>query len=429
MNIGFDASRAFIKNRTGTENYSFQILSHLSTIDHTNNYYVYVRSGAEWVTDEVLTGGAEERSQESTAPRRKSGEDAPEIPEQQDPSKNSESHLWPSNFHFITIPYPRLWTQAGLARQTFKDPLDVLFIPAHTLPLVYRPGLKTVVTVHDLGAEYLPAMHQLKQRLYLNFMTHQQLKSATQLIAVSQATKKDLIKKVGLAAKNISVIHEGFDPGLFKPIKGRELIDTLWKYQLHPRRYFLFVGTIQPRKNLERLIKAYAEFLKKKDNLSSTVNLQRSTIHHPPPIVKLIIVGSNGWQSEEIYQLPQKLGIEKHVRFLGFVPDERLPALYSGALGFLYPSLFEGFGLPILEAFACHCPVLTSNLSSMPEVAGEAALLVNPYSVEEICQGMNKILNEELREELMEKEQHQLEKFSWEKCARETLQVLEQAYS
>lgn len=367
MNIGFDASRAFIGNKTGTENYSFQILKHLVQTDHTNNYYVYTRPGA----------------------------------------------IHESPLH-ITIPYPRLWTQVGLAKQTFKDKLDVLFIPAHTIPLIRKPGLKTVVTVHDLGAEYLPKAHQLKQRLYLNLMTHHQLKSATHIIAVSKATKEDLIKKIGIPEKKISVVYEGFDKELFKPVNGDTLNTILKQFGLKNQEYFLFVGTIQPRKNLTHLITAYAHFLN-----------QKPLIHNTNPSPQLVLAGGKGWLSDEIYELPKKLGIEDHVKFLGYVPDEKLPALYSGAKAFLFPSLFEGFGLPILEAMACGCPVLTSNTSSLPEVAGKAALLVDPYSVEDIAKGIERIMSEELRVKSVKAGFEQVKKFSWEKAARETLSVLE----
>lgn len=368
MNIGFDGSRAFNESKTGTENYSYQLLYHLAKLDHTNNYYIYLRPGFE-----------------------------------------RDKAIWPDNFKFITIPYSRLWTQIGLAKQTFIDKLNVLFIPSHTLPLIRKPGLETVVTVHDLGAEYLPKTHQLKQRAYLKLMTDVQLKSATHLIAVSQATKNDLIKKVKINPKKVSVIYEGYDKNLFKPLKADELKSVLKEYDIEYNSYFLFVGTIQPRKNLLRLISAYAKFINNK----------------PEQKPKLILAGSKGWLSDEIYDLPEKLGIKSSVKFLGYVPDQNLPALYNGAIALLFPSLFEGFGLPILEAMACSCPVLTSNISSMPEVADKAALLVNPDSEDEIAQGISKLfLDQKLKDSLKTMGIAQSKKFSWEKCAEETLKTL-----
>lgn len=369
MIIGFDGSRAFTAHRTGTENYSYQLLKALAKLDHQNSYLVYLRPGSK--TD--------------------SG--------------------WPNNFRFQTIRYPRLWTQAGLAGQTFKDHLDVLFVPSHTLPVIKKPGLKTVLTIHDLGAEYLPQLHQLKQRLYLNLMTRHQIQSATHLIAVSQATKDDLVKKVGINPKKITVIHEGFNSDLAKPLKRSEIDRVLKDYDIDFKDYFLFVGTIQPRKNLSNLIIAYSNYLKTVDSASGAP--------------KLVLAGGKGWLSEEIYQLPKQLGIEARVKFLGYIPDHDLSALYSGAQAFLFPSLFEGFGLPILEAMSSGTPVLTSNLSSMPEVAGQAAILVDPYSTEDITKGITKIMTPGTGAKLQQAGLQQIKKFSWEKAAQETLEVLE----
>lgn len=380
MTIGFDGSRCFNKDRTGTENYSYQLLRALSKIDHKNHYAVYLRPGST-------------------------------------PGKD-----WPKNFQFKSINFPRLWTQAGLASQTFKEKLDVLFIPAHTSPLVHKPGLKTVVTVHDLGAEYLPKAHQLKQQLYLKWITKFQLKSATKLIAVSRATKNDLVKKVGVNPQKIEVIYEGYDQKLFKRVedlsraKSRDdtLVNSLTPYSRRDQgsersegSYFLFVGTVQPRKNLERLIKAFHLFSQQALDF------------------KLVIAGSKGWLADEIYSLPKRLGIEKQVKFLGYVPDENLPTLYSGATALVFPSLFEGFGLPIIEAQACGTPVLTSNISSMPEVANKGAILVDPYKVEEIASGMMKMIDNKMRDGLIKEGFENIKRFSWEKCARETLKVLE----
>lgn len=371
MIIGFDGSRVFVPDRTGTENYSFQLLKNLAEIDGSNlgkgslsknKYRIYIRPG-------INVG------------------------------KN-----WPDNFQFIKINWPRLWTQGGLGLQTFKDNLDVLFIPAHTLPLFRKPGLKTVVTVHDLGSEYLPSMHQAKQRIYLGFMQEYQLQTATKIIAVSRATKGDLVKKIGLDPNKIEVVYEGYDKKMFNPVKTDILNHSLKQYGLKPKEYFLFIGTVQPRKNLERLIRAFS---------SDFTGL------------KLAIVGSKGWMSDRIYSLPEELKTEDRVRFLGYVPEKDLPALYSGAKAFTFPSLFEGFGLPILEAQACGCPVLTSNISSMPEVAGKGAVFVNPYSVDDIVKGMIRIMNNDLRIKNIKAGFENVKRFSWEKAAKETLEVLE----
>ncbi len=377
--IGYDGSRAFVSAPTGTENYSYQLLKALSKIDKKNQYIVYLRpscmSTLAW----------------------------------QD---------WPKNFRFKKVLWPRLWTQAGLAVQTFRDQLDVLFVPAHTLPLIRHPKLKTVVAVHDLGSKYLPSFHQLKQRLYLGFMQRFQLQTATKIIAVSKATKEDLVKKIGIEPDKISVVYEGYNKDLFKPIKKDTLVNSLRQYGLKPKRYFLFVGTIQPRKNLHRLIEAFA---------NAQHFLTGADFAVPD---NLVLVGSKGWFSDEIYNLPKKLGIEDRVKFLGYVPEKDLPYFYSGAAALTFPSLFEGFGLTVLEAQACGCPVLTSNLSSMPEVGGEGAVYVNPDSIDDIVKGMGQIINVQCqprynRGQMIQAGFENIKRFSWEKCARETLEVLE----
>lgn len=416
MIVGFDASRAFIDERTGTENYSYQLLLNLAKIDRRNTYNIYVKP-----------------TKTSTIVEKNVG--------------------WPSNFQIKVIPWSRLWTQGGLAIQTFKDKLDVLFVPAHTLPLIRKPGLKTVVTIHDLGSEYLPSMHQIKQRVYLSFMQKIQLKTATCIIAVSKATKEDLVERIGIAPNKITVVYEGYDQKLFKPIKGDILVNSLKYYELECQSYFLFVGTVQPRKNLERVIKAFATWLGVLSSRSSVVHpfglstqgqrphslLLAAPVRRDPLLAAtprrhdLVIVGQKGWMSNEIYKLPKKLGIEDRVKFLGYVSEDDLPQLYSGAIALLFPSLFEGFGLPILEAQACGCPVLTSNTSSMPEVAGKGAVYVNPNSVDDIVEGMKKVQvvfqtafgRTNTKYKIVKKGFENIKRFSWEKCAKETLEVLE----
>lgn len=413
MTIGFDASRAFVEGRTGTENYSYQLLKHLSHIDIQNSYLIYIRESQKLKV---------------------------------------KSQKWPSNFEFKVIDMPRLWTQVGLAFRTWFDPLDVLFVPSHTLPLLKKPGLKTVITVHDLGAEYLPAMHQLKQSLYLNFMTHHQLKTATHIIAVSEATKKDIVKRVGVSEKKISVVYEGVDKNVFKLIPRDAVNDIVKRFDLEREKYFLFVGTIQPRKNLERLIRAFSEFLENesrdfevrsgkwdsevgkldsfKDQIDQKMNKSKnltktSHISHPTSNFKLVLVGQKGWKSDEIYDLPKQLGLEKHVLFTGRVSDPDLVGLYNGAIGLTYPSLFEGFGLPIIEAFACGCPVITSDTSSMPEITGNGAVLVDPYNIEAIKKAMLKLSSDDIfRSSLINKGSVRYSKFDWRITAKQTIDIL-----
>lgn len=398
MLIGFDASRAFGNERTGTENYSHELLRSLLAIDHENTYRLYLRSKG-LIADDLFV------------------------------KKNVETKH---------IKLPKLWTQAGLAWEVLENPPDVLFVPAHTLPVIHRQSLKSLVTIHDLGAEYLPQYHQFPQKLYLNRSTEYAVKHATHLIAVSQATKDDLVKRLNADPKKISVIHEGFDASRFAPATKDQIDQIKKKYQIQGA-YLLFVGTIQPRKNLERVIEAFARV---KSDKKATLRpastgaafgrqgyaAQAGNMRGLDNLT-LILAGKKGWLSGAIYEAPKKHDVQSQVTFLDFVGQHDLPALYSGAEAFVFPSLFEGFGLPVLEAMACGTPVITSNSSSLPEVGGEAAYYVDPTSIGDISSAMQRLLADKgTRQKLIEKGFMQAKKFTWEKTARETLRVFEKVY-
>lgn len=178
--------------------------------------------------------------------------------------------------------------------------------------------------------------------------------------------------------------------------------------------FLLFVGTLQPRKNIVRIIEAFA-MLKKRKTENDEQDLQ------------LVIIGRRGWHYDEILAAPAKYGLKDSVKFLDFVPDEDLVLFYQHAQVFVWPSLYEGFGLPVLEAMKFGCPVITSNVSSLPEAGGDAALYVDPENVEEIKNAIEKVMTDtKLREEMIAKGKKQVGKFSWEKAARETLQIVEE---
>jgi glycosyltransferase involved in cell wall biosynthesis len=375
MLIGIDASRAFVKDRTGTENYSYQLIRAIAKIDRKNKYILFTRFPTNHFKPGLVYAG--------------------------DPVLQA----LPENFTIKNIPLKRLWTQVGLAKELFFNPTDVLFIPAHTLPLIRKPRLKTVVTIHDLGYEYLPQYHKFPHKFYLNKSTEYAVWQSDHLIAVSEATKKDLINKLRCQEKKISVIYEGFDRAKFFPDKSSKT----------DKPFILFVGTLQPRKNIERLIEAFSLVVR---SLPS-----RSNSPKPPD---LVIAGNKGWMYDEILSAPAKFGVLDKVKFLGYTKEDDLPALYSGALVFCLPSLFEGFGLPVLEAMACGCPVIVSKTSSLPEVVGEAGIYVDPLDVSDIAKNLQSlIMNFKLREKLSKKSLEQAKKFSWEKAAKETIGVLE----
>mgnify|MGYP001563600911 FL=1 len=364
MNVGIDASRiALTEERTGTENYTLNLIESIKKLDKVNKYTLYFNKLPQYF------------------------------------------EIAHANVSTRYIPLTRLWTQFRLALECIVNPPEILFVPAHTIPVIRRPNLKTIVTVHDLGAEFLAEYHQFPQKIYLNWSTKYVAKYATHIIAVSQSTKKDLIKQFKVSPKRITVVHEAVNTDLFYPREKTEVENVRKEFGLK-RPYLLFVGTIQPRKNLLSLIEAFSK-LKTKN-------------------IDLVLAGKPGWLFEETYLAPKKFGVGTRVKFLGFVPDEKLPALYSGAEIFVYPSLYEGFGLPILEAMACGLPVLTSSATSMPEVSGGNALLVNPNKVTQITSGIEVLLRKKAkREQMVKKGLEWVKNFTWEKTARETIGVFE----
>lgn len=379
MTIGFDASRAFGTQRTGTENYSYELLRHLVQLSSAHTYTLYIRG--------------------VTAP---------------------QNEVFKSDR--VTAKYilnKKLWTQLGLAWELLQREPDVLFIPAHTLPVIHRPSLKSVVTIHDLGAEYLPQYHQFPQKLYLNRATEYAVRHATHLIAVSEATKCDLIGRLGANPDKITVVYEGFTSERFNRTSESAITAVKQKHGLIGP-YFLFVGTIQPRKNLERLIAAFAQVITQITNAENMREYDNIT---------LVLAGKKGWLSEPIYQAPQANGIAERVKFLDYVPDEDMPALFSGAAAFVFPSLFEGFGVPVLEALSCQTPVVTSSSASLPEVGGEAVLYADPNDTADIAHKMYTLLSDQnICAALAHKAPAQLAKFSWQKTAQETLEVFERVY-
>jgi len=357
MRIGIDASRATVPRRTGTESYARRLIQALLERGSGPDLILYFRDSP---APGLFLGGAQR-----------------------------------------VIPFPRLWTHVRLSWELLARPRpDVLFIPAHVLPLIHP--LPSVVTVHDLGYRHFPDAHPLTQRLYLDWATHFSARAATRVIADSEATKRDLIHFYHVPAEKITVIYPGRDESLRRvdpaPVRA--------KYNL-PEDYLLHVGTLQPRKNLLRLIEAW-----------------HSSVLRLPSSVALVLAGRPGWLSSPI--LAQAREHAPFVRLLDYVPDEDLAGLYSGARAFVFPSLYEGFGFPVLEAMACGTPVICSNTSSLPELAGDAALLVDPTDTEALAAAVIRVLSEpDLRAALVEKGFEQVKKFSWARAAEETLAVLE----
>jgi glycosyltransferase involved in cell wall biosynthesis len=301
-----------------------------------------------------------------------------------------------------------LWYNTALSKEKLLRSPDIIHSTAYTSPFLERA--KLIVTFHDMTFFTHPQHHFEANRIFCTEQVHLGRRYAARIITVSEHSKKDIIRYLHLPAEKVKVIYEAVDKR-FKEIKDNSyLFSRLKKYNL-TFPYILYHGSVEPRKNLKRVIQAFHQFSSK-----------HSSYH-------LVISGAKGWLNEEIYQLIDRLKMREKIKVLGYVPEEDVPFLYNGAFLFLFPSLYEGFGLPVLEAMACGVPVVTSNVSSLPEVAGEAAILVNPEKVEEIVEAMKGIVeNKNLRFELKEKSIKQSQKFTLEKMAAETLAVYEEVY-
>ncbi len=372
MLIGIDASRATAARRTGTENYSLHLIRGLLAEGTGHRYRLYFNQSPK---PDLFLGSADWR----------------------------------------VIPFPRLWTHARLSWEMMRDPPDLLFVPSHVLPVV--DPAKSVVTVHDLGYHYYPEAHTLSQNVYLRWSTRYNAHSAVRVLADSEATRRDLVAFYGIREDKVSVVYPGRDETM-APTRDPARIERVCARHGVTGPYLFYVGTLHPRKNLVRLVQAFASLLRSED----------SGWTEPDGRLQLVLAGQKGWFYEEIFAQVRKLGLVDRVVFTGYVPEDDLPSLLSGALAFVFPSLYEGFGLPVLEAMACGVPVVCSDASSLPEVAGQAALLVDPLDTEAWAEALRRVTtDQDLRRTLVEHGSEQVRRFSWRRAAQETLQVLEEA--
>ena len=300
----------------------------------------------------------------------------------------------------------RIWQRARLPIPVthWTGSIGLYHATDFVLPPVPR-GTRTLLTVHDLSFVRAPDTASPKLRAYLNAVVPRSVQAADHILADSQATKDDLIALYRTAPEKISVLLSGVSDH-FVPANMDQIDAVRNRYNIGHQPYILAIGTVQPRKNFERLIRALAAL---PESLSE---------------VKLVIVGARGWLQGPIYQAVADLKLGDRVIFTGFADDADLPALYSGARLLAYPSLYEGFGLPILEAMRCQIPVLTATVSSLGEVAGDAAVLCDPYSIDSIRDGIMRLLTDDaLRADRIAAGIVQARPFTWEKAARQLLAI------
>jgi glycosyltransferase involved in cell wall biosynthesis len=426
MKIGIDGSRAFLKQRTGIEEYSYQVIKNLRNKLDGHQVVLYVRK-----------------------------------------NQTVDFNL-PDNWKIKIIDWSRLWTQAGLSLEMLWHPVDALFVPAHTVPWIHparsaslrhllRPikrwvnllgfgrdvwahsdaggPKKTIVTVHGLEYEVLPQAYSFWERVYMRFSIRNSCRWATTIVSVSQNTKQDLMRLYDVSEDKIQVVYEGYATDEKSPVstqtnalssRGGQISNFESNHNFEIRKleiqskfnppaggqnyrpYLLFIGRLEERKNIIGIIKAF-EILKEK--------------HKVPH--KLVLAGRGGHGFSKIVAMIDKSKYHADIIQLGFVPDENKFELIAQADIFLFPTFYEGFGIPILEAQSVEVPVVTSNVSSMPEVVGESAILVDPKRPDQIAEGVQDLLsNKSLRDAIIEKGHVNVRRFSWDSCAQNISNII-----
>ncbi len=364
MTIGIDASRANLRNKTGVEWYGWHIIRELARLDTKNRYRLY-----------------------SWEPLR---EDLADLPD---------------NFENVEVPTRRAWPHTALSSELKREPVEALFVPSHVVPRVHPP--KTVVTVHDLGFRQFRKNYSFYHYLSLQLGTRWSVKWASDVLVPSQAVADDVRRTYASPGRKVQVVPNGVDAAAFHQPAAQVIIDVLKRHRIADP-YLLFLGRLEERKNVVRIIEA---FYRLKD--SGLFGGQ------------LVLAGNPGEGYHDIKALIGKQRDRDDIIQPGYVADADRAALMFGARAFVFPSLFEGFGIPILEAFAAGTPVLTSNRGATAEIAGNAALLVDPENVTAIHQGIERLLSDtELTETLTARGAGRVQDFSWRKTAEHIHAIL-----
>ncbi len=368
MTIGIDASRAIRAHKTGTEWYSYYLIRELATLDTQNQYIVYVDT---------------------------------DVPK--------DFFSLPQNFSFKKLrwPLPFFWTQGRLSLEMLFHPPGILFIPSHAIPIIHPKN--TVTTVHDIGFFLHKGYVDAKNIRYLEWSTQYALKQCKKIITISQYSKDEIVKLLGRDPGNIEVIYLGYDTSRYTQPREEDRQSaqvTLGKYNI--KKPFLFsIGRIDARKNLLTLLQAFEAL--KKDGWEGD----------------LVLAGTLGYHGRDIIEACKKSICHDSIQYLGWLSEEEKIHLLYRAECFVFPSVYEGFGLPILEAQSCGVPVVCSNTSSFPEVAGTAALFFDPHSSDDLKEKIfNLVSNHDLRTSLVAHGFENVKRFSWRKTAEETLSFL-----
>lgn len=367
MNIAIDANEANVVKRVGISEYAFQIIHELHVLRAGNktshNFIIYLK-------------------------------------EKPLDSLPKETSWW----KYKVIKPAKMWTQFALPLNLFLSPKkpDVFYTTSHYAPR-YSP-VPTIVSVMDVSYLRFPDTFKKNDLYQLTAWTKYSVQKAKEIITISESSKNDIIKFYKVPKDKIKVVYLGL-----KDLPSSMVSSKSPKEYGIEKDFVLFVGTLQPRKNISKLIEAFSLLPEK---IRDTHDL--------------VIIGKKGWLFEDILAAPKKYGVESNVKFLDFVSNEDLPGFYKKAEVYVLPSLYEGFGLPVLEAMRYGCPVITSNVSSLPEAGGDAALYFDPESAKDIKDTLEKVLTDKtLREKMREKGTIHYKKFTWEKAAKEVLAVID----
>lgn len=311
-------------------------------------------------------------------------------------------------FPFVTFTRFLLYILNRMAGEKTKlDEMDIFF--GTNYRGMFRESVKTIITIHDMVYKYFPETIGGENLKYFTKQLPKIAKKADMLIADSESTKRDIIKYLDVSEEKIRVIYLGVD-SMFKPLTDMGTLTSVRKCYNLPEKFILFLGTIEPRKNIQGLISAYIKLCDEK-NFSHD----------------LVLAGDISRGKNCLKNLKKDSRLIEKIHFIGYVDERNLPGLFNLADIFVYPSFYEGFGLPVLEAMACGVPVVTSNTSSLPEVAGNAAVLIDPHSIDDLAEGIRCVLSDnELRQSLIKRGLERAKLFTWEKCARDTMQVFKE---
>ena len=377
MKIGIDIRCLIGGKRTGVEEYTLELLEHLFAVDRENEYVLF------WNAWELPVCPLDWDSRFSNV----------RLVSLRIPNKLLNFCLWYFRF-------PHLDRLIG--------GVDVFFMPNLNFAAFSR-GVKVVLTAHDVSFERYPETFSWKRRLWHMFVNFRRLAlRAEKVIAVSQSTRDDLVESIGIVPKSVTVIRSGISERFCRMNRNDSMLsDVKRRYEL-PYRFILFVGTIEPRKNILSLVRAFDSLVGSKEAFDYDV----------------VIAGTHGWKCEGMLEEIDRLPSRARIHFTGFVRDEDKPALYNLSSLFVYPSLYEGFGFPPLEAAACGVPVITSNTSSFPETIGEGAMMIDPLRPDDISRALREVLRDKtLRDTLSQQGEMCASKFQWKDAARKTLGV------